>query len=146
VARGAQDPGGVARGPDDDEVVPHHRPADRLVGEPVGDELLLERWRVADEDVTLPGAGVGDRLARADGDELQVPLREALLELRRDELVEHARVPHTGRALHDQVLPLSARRRRAEADQAGHHRGDAGDAPRPPLRHHALASARCTEL
>jgi len=57
---------------------------------------------VPDQDVALTRAGVRDRLAGADRHEPQVVLREAPLELRRDQLVEHAGVPHARRALHDQ--------------------------------------------
>src|SRR5919202_1130819 len=55
------------------------------------------------------------RLAGADRDELEVVLREALLELRRDELVEHAGVADARRALHDErsLRLLSAGRRGA---------------------------------
>jgi hypothetical protein len=154
IASNAQDARRIPRRPDDHEVVPHHGPADRLGGEPVGDELALERRRVADEDVALAGAGVRDRLAGADRDELQVVLRELPLELRRDELLEEARVAHARRALHDErpllqrpaLLRLHCRsrehrcRRRRRDRQHDHARPPASRFPRHKLRPLARAA------
>src|SRR3954468_17314577 len=107
--------------------------------------FLVGGWgRVADQHVALPGARVRDGLAGADGHEAQVVLRKAPLELRSDELIQHAGVAHARGALHDQRALLLRAGRRGSGERHGEREHDRGRAAAGRSLRHKLRPLRPT--
>jgi hypothetical protein len=92
---------------------------------------------MSDQNVPLARARIGDRLARADGDDLQPPLRILALELGDDHLLQQAGVAYARGALDDQILRGLRARGSGDPEPGDNNQSRRNRAPRSP---HALPS------